>query len=543
MSEIKLTQLEAKELSLLESLKNILTNTEDCDKQQQLSFTPKLAKLLCDCQSNSAKVYLLNVSSSPQYYLNWLSHNRQSKPLLNTEHLIGYFNKRARLARFVSGELFQTDKPFVLISASAILQDIKLVGLIGKILSSGKFDSRWLFNHADDKQHYKFQHKQLDFTQNIIFYGHSDSLYQLYSALPILNEVASQRVYESDYAVPVTKSNLTALKSFIEFSYQKSLSIKQLYAIAWALSRQLEDQAWLSLNLAYLEELLHSLPDNFDLSDVENSVADISGQNSLDKVLHHEQIAKGTVKVDFTGKVVGQINGLSVVETENAEFGEPSRITANIFSGEGDIGDIERKSDLGGDIHAKAMMIISSFVSKEFAENEPLSISSNIVFEQSYHGVDGDSASLAELYALLSAIAKVPINQNVAITGAIDQLGNVLAVGGVDLKIEGFYQLAQKMAPDETHHIIIPATNQAHLNLNSETIEAVKNKKLIIYPISHANQASSILTGLPAETENQDGLFDLVKESLLEFSEGEATRTSLFSRIGHIFHYFLSKNN
>jgi predicted ATP-dependent protease len=355
----------------------------------------------------------------------------------------------------------------------------------------------------------------------VVIYGYSSDLIHLNQAWPMLEILTNETLYEADLAFKPTQQNILAFVSLIQHKFAYQLDAKQALALLWAQARIAEDQHWLSLDINYLEKLFLNLPKPFDQTDVETVVKRLTGYYSHAREFNYDQIIRGAVKVEVEGEKVGQINGLTVVETPTAEFGEPSRITANVFLGDGDIGDIERKSDLGGNIHAKAMLILSSFVSRTFAQNAPMPVSSNIVFEQSYHEVDGDSASVAELYALLSALAKLPIKQNVAVTGAMDQLGNVLVVGGLDLKIEGFYSIAKTLHPDIHHAAIIPAANAEHLNLSSEIIEAVRNGDFTIYAIEHVSDAAELLTSLPAESdeEGQDSLFEKVRSSLDKFED------------------------
>ncbi len=208
------------------------------------------------------------------------------------------------------------------------------------------------------------------------------------------------------------------------------------------------------------------------------------------------------------GAVVGQINGLSVIETlgTNYEYGEPVRITATLRAGgEGDVIDIERKAELAGQIHAKAMMIINGFLTKEFGAEQPLPVSASLVFEQSYSEVDGDSASLTGLCAVISVLAGVPVRQDLAVTGAVDQFGDVQAVGGVNEKIEGFYRVCRLHGFTGTQGVIIPSSCVNQLVLRPSVIKAVRDGKFHIFTVSHVTEAVKMLTTVDwgdSETEN-----------------------------------------
>ncbi|MCB9418321.1 MAG: AAA family ATPase [Ardenticatenaceae bacterium] len=221
-----------------------------------------------------------------------------------------------------------------------------------------------------------------------------------------------------------------------------------------------------------------------------------------------ETILRQTVLIDTDGGVVGQINGLAVYGMGHFTFGRPNRITANICLGKGEVIDIERQVELGGPIHSKGVMILSGFLGARFARERPLSLSASLVFEQSYGGVDGDSASSAELYALLSALADLPIKQSLAVTGSVNQHGRVQAIGGVNEKIEGFFDLCQARGLTGEQGVLIPSANVKHLMLREDVVTAVSQNQFHIYPIDHIDQGIEILTGVPAGQPNGTGKYE-----------------------------------
>ena len=238
-----------------------------------------------------------------------------------------------------------------------------------------------------------------------------------------------------------------------------------------------------------------------------------------------EETVKGTFIIETEGERVGQINALSVIQLGGHAFGHPGRITAQVRMGGGEVIDIEREVNLGGSLHSKGMMILSGYLMGHFVADKPLSLSASLVFEQSYNGVDGDSASSTELYALLSALSGLPIKQTYAVTGALSQMGEVQAIGGVNEKIEGFFELCKARGFTGDQGVLIPAANVNHLMLNPEVIDAVRQKKFHIYPICHVNEGISVLTGVPAGKRNAKGLFPkntvngLVERRLVSFAE------------------------
>jgi predicted ATP-dependent protease len=219
----------------------------------------------------------------------------------------------------------------------------------------------------------------------------------------------------------------------------------------------------------------------------------------------YEQIERGTVMIDTTGACTGQVNGLSVIDMGNFSFGQPSRITATARIGKGEVIDIEREVDLGGAIHSKGVLILSSFLATRFAQNRPLSLSASLVFEQSYGHVDGDSASVAELCALLSALSGISIRQSLAVTGSVNQLGQVQPIGGVNDKIEGFFDICRVRGLTGDQGVLIPRTNVKHLMLRPDVVDAVTAGTFHIYAMATVDEAIAMLTGVPAGEANAAG--------------------------------------
>jgi lon-related putative ATP-dependent protease len=220
-----------------------------------------------------------------------------------------------------------------------------------------------------------------------------------------------------------------------------------------------------------------------------------------------EEIGRGTILIDTQGTKVGQVNGLAVVSLGGFAFGHPSRITARTRLGKGEVIDIEREVNLGGPIHSKGVLILSGFLAGRYALDYPLSLSASLVFEQSYGGVEGDSASCAELYALLSSLADAPIRQSLAVTGSVNQLGEVQAIGGVNEKIEGFFDACKSQGLSGDQGVLIPASNVKHLMLRGDVVEAVEQGQFAVYPVSTIDQGIEVLTGLPAGERAAAGSF------------------------------------
>jgi predicted ATP-dependent protease len=220
-----------------------------------------------------------------------------------------------------------------------------------------------------------------------------------------------------------------------------------------------------------------------------------------------ELFEDGTILCDTDGTEVGQINGLSVLTVGDFMFGRPSRVTARVYMGRGGMVNIEREVKLSGPIHDKGVMILTGYLGGKFAQDKPLSFSASICFEQSYDGVEGDSASSTELYALLSVISGKPIRQGVAVTGSVNQLGKVQPIGGVNFKIEGFYEVCKAKGLTGEQGVIIPKTNEQHLMLKEEVVQAVRDGRFHIWSVETIDQGIEILTGTPAGQRDEAGNF------------------------------------
>jgi lon-related putative ATP-dependent protease len=302
-----------------------------------------------------------------------------------------------------------------------------------------------------------------------------------------------------------------------------------------------------------IDQRLRSADDNERLSSHMRSLADLlqeadywAGENqheitsredvqqAIDAQIHRadrirerlqEEVQRDTLLIATDGEQVGQINGLSVMMLGGFSFGHPTRITARARLGKGQVVDIEREVELGGPIHSKGVFILSGFLAGRYVPDYPLSLSASLVFEQSYGTVEGDSASTAELYALLSALAGVPIKQSLAVTGSVNQLGEVQAIGGVNEKIEGFFDICRARDLSGQHGVLIPAANVKHLMLREDVVEAVREGRFAVYPVATIDQGIELLTGLPAGERDAKGEFpegslnQQVEQRLIHFSQ------------------------
>ncbi|MDR1740678.1 MAG: AAA family ATPase [Synergistaceae bacterium] len=278
----------------------------------------------------------------------------------------------------------------------------------------------------------------------------------------------------------------------------------------WA-GREAEDQSLLSVEVGPIREILMEanawakLDDKgavlVDRAHVKKAVKHRRYRVSLYEDKLRRAFENGDVRVDTEGEVVGQINGLSVVDMTDYRFGHPSRITANVYMGQEGVVNIEREVKMTGPIHNKGLMILSSYMGRKYAGDMPLSLTARLTFEQSYGGIEGDSASSTELYCLLSALSGLPLRQGVAVTGSVDQFGSVQPIGGVNEKIEGFFEYCRARGLTGDQGVMIPKQNVRHLMLNEEVVEAVKEGKFSVWAVDTVDEGIEILTGVKAGRE------------------------------------------
>lgn len=358
----------------------------------------------------------------------------------------------------------------------------------------------------------------IPFNLKVVLLGDRETFYLLQQFDPELGEFFKMRA-DFESSMPRTLENEKKYAHFLADFVQKEelrpLDKSAIMRLVEEAAREAEDQEKLSLHAASVGDLLREA--NYWAADagaklIKNThiQAALEGQERRHerlRKLYMEEIAKGTQLFTGEGEVVGQVNGLTVVQYADAEFGMPSRISVTAHYGHGDITDIERDVDLGGAIHSKGVLILSSYLKSVFGAEHALRFAANIAFEQSYGGVDGDSASLGELCGLLSAIARLPVKQHIAITGSMNQFGEVQPIGGVNEKIEGFFAACQLKGLKGPQAVIIPLQNVRHLMLREDVLAAVRAKRFSIYAVARVEEAIELLLGLPAGNLNKAGEF------------------------------------
>jgi len=322
-----------------------------------------------------------------------------------------------------------------------------------------------------------------------------------------------------NFEVTRTKENMMAFAAFIAGHCEESgmchfdrsgVAMMMEYA-----ARMVADQEKLSSRFAQIRELIEEAAywagkDGASLvsgQHVARAVEEKLFRHNLPDERIRELIDNGTIMIDVDGVVAGQVNGLSIYSLGDITFGKPSRITCKTFLGRGGVINIERESQLSGRIHDKGVLILGGYMGWKFAQDSPLSLSASLCFEQSYEGVEGDSASSTELYALLSSLSGVPIMQNIAVTGSVNQKGEIQPIGGVNQKIEGFFQICRAKGLNGNQGVMIPRQNLRNLMLREEVLEAVRQGKFHIYAVGSIDEGIEVLTGVEAGEKGKDGTY------------------------------------
>jgi predicted ATP-dependent protease len=369
----------------------------------------------------------------------------------------------------------------------------------------------------------------------IILFGDRQLYYTLFESDPEFAELFKIAVdFEEsvEWNDQTVRDYASLIGSIARREALRPLSAAAVARVIEELGRDAEDATRLSLRIGTLADQLreadfwaaeeaHSL---IDTADIERALTAFDRRHERVQVRSQEMIERQIMLIDTSGLKIGQINGLSVMTLGGHSFGKPTRITANARIGNGEVVDIEREVDLGGSLHTKGVLILSSFLAGRYAPDRPLSLSASLAFEQSYGGVDGDSASSTELYALLSELSQAPIRQGIAVTGSVNQRGEVQAIGGVNEKIEGYFDLCVARGLDGTQGVLIPRANVQHLMLRPRVVQAAAEGRFHIFSAATIDEGIALLTGLPAGERGADGTFPegsvnrLVEDRLISFS-------------------------
>jgi predicted ATP-dependent protease len=352
----------------------------------------------------------------------------------------------------------------------------------------------------------------------VILIGRPD-IYQLMLAYDEnFNELFKVKA-DFDTRMDRNEENMRDYAAFVSTLCQLE-NLKHLDSSAIALliehgSRLVEDQNKISTHFGEISDVIREASyyatldkaDNVLSTHIRKAIDERFYRSSLIRDRIQEMIEQDVIKIDVQGDKVGQVNGLSVLQLGDISFGQPSRITASIGLGKDGVVNVEREAEMSGPTHTKGVLILTGYLEQTFAQERPLGLKASLVFEQNYGGVDGDSASSTELYAILSALSDIPIHQGIAVTGSVNQKGEVQAIGGVNEKIEGFFAVCEAKGLTGEQGVMIPASNVTNLMLKAEIIEAVRMGKFHIWSVNSIDEGIEILTGIPAGEKQEDGSY------------------------------------
>ncbi len=438
---------------------------------------------------------------------------------------------------------------FLVLNVSPLLEQPELWYGLKRVLLTGKLN--W-FDALSNEKHTSFYFPEpCQVDTRIILMGDRAQLAELNMLDPDYRNM-NQQFTEISNEIKAEPQNLILFNLYL----QELLANHQLPGLTAAgfnqlcieLSSRREHREYLLFEQAFIVSLLKRAALNSKNVEIgSDDLIQVITQEKLASCLPQqysdESIRENQVPISLSGKAIGQVNGLSVVELEGhpSEFGEVFRVTAAEFLGDGEVIDVERKADMAGNIHSKAMMIVQGYLNQLFAQEAHFPFSANIVFEQSYSQTDGDSASVATLVALFSSLSYTPALQNMAMTGAMDQSGQVLAVGGINQKIEAFYRTAQIKQETGTLAVVMPKANLINLNLSPAVLTSIDQGTFKIYAIEHIDQAIELVLGLKAQSDkDEDSIVKRIDKRVQDVQDSGGAKSSA-SLLGRVIGLFLPK--
>lgn len=447
---------------------------------------------------------------------------------VEAEQLFGCLRQFNQEITLQPGLVHQVNGGVLLISLRALLAQPLLWMRLKTMVTQRRFD--WV--SFDESRPLPVSVPSMPLDLKVVLVGERDSLAEFQEMEP---ELAAQAIYsEYEETLQVTDSDtLRVWRQWVE----QTASAAQLptpAADAWATLireavRYTGDQETLPLCPLWLSRQLREVAaltadDTFDNDALTSMLAQREWREGFLAERMQDEILLEQILIETEGERMGQVNALSVIEFPGhpRAFGEPSRISCVVHIGDGEFNDIERKAELGGNIHAKGMMIMQAFLISELDLEQQIPFSASLTFEQSYSEVDGDSASMAELCALISALAEVPVNQRIAITGSVDQFGRCQPVGGLNEKIEGFFAICQQRELTGEQGVIIPSANVRHLCLRQELLDAIEAKQFSIWAVDDVTDALPLLMGLAWDAEGQTNLKQIILERIAQATQQEA---------------------
>jgi len=456
-----------------------------------------------------------NQDSAPVIYEDYPSYN----------NLIGRVEHRAELGALLTdftmirpGALHRANGGYLIVDALKVLMQPFAWEGLKRALQAGEICIESLAQLMSVVSTVSLAPQPIPLNIKVILLGEPHIYYLLSMYDPEFNElfkVAADFDYRMDRTPESQQLYARLIGSLVRVEKLRHLDRSAVARVIEHSARLLEDGEKLLTHTRSLTDILREA-DYWATQQEHDTVTGDDVQRAIDARIYRvdrvrermqEEVSRGTLLIDTTGQKTGQVNGLSVLDLGNFMFGRPSRITARARMGDGEVVDIEREVELGGPIHSKGVFILSALLGGRYLPDRPLALTASLVFEQSYGEIEGDSASSAEFYALLSALADAPVLQSLAVTGSVNQQGEIQPIGGVNEKIEGFFDICNMRGLTGDQGVIIPATNVKHLMLREDVCEAVVAGKFAIHAIDSVDDGIELLTGLPAGQRDEQGLF------------------------------------
>ena len=417
-----------------------------------------------------------------------------------------------------AGALHRANGGYLILDASKVIMQPFVWEGLKRMLRSGEIRIESLAHSLSLMSTLTLEPEPIELDVKIVLIGSRILYYLLYNYDPEFKDIFKINADFEDDTQRNDENSLLYAKMIGMISKDNGLFPLNKEAVGKIIeysSRMAEDSQKLSTNLGSLSDLLQEADfiarennmQQITKAEINEAIREKIERSDRIKDKMYEAIHRGTILIETEGYAIGQINGVAVFDLGNFSFGHPSKITALTRLGKGGVINIEREVKLSGPTHDKGMMILSAYLAATYAKDFPLSMTATLVFEQSYGKIDGDSASCAELFALLSSLSEIALDQSIAVTGSVNQNGQVQAVGGINEKIEGFYDICSLVNGKKTHGIIIPASNVKHLMLKEEVLEAVKNNTFKIYAMENVDEGMEILTGKISGKKDKNGKF------------------------------------
>lgn len=419
------------------------------------------------------------------------------------------------------GSLLRAQGGFLILYLDDLLTDSQIWEKLCRVLRSRTLHIEAIYPACTTVPVPSILPEPIKINSKIILIGSDEQYYTIQQEHPELAQRFRVKIDFADSFLAGTEAYQQVAIFIAHLCAQQCLPHFSRAAVAHALTlchKIIEDQKRLTTNFGHIETLVVESAHQCTIrnntivteEDVRNAHEARIQRHNYPEQQTQESIADGDTVITVQGERIGQINGLSLIEMGDYSFGVPTRITAHTFAGEDGLLNIEREVGMSGPVHDKGVFILQNFLSALFHHNAPLALNASIVFEQEYYGIEGDSASCAELYALLSALSGLPFRQGIAVTGAINQFGEMLPVGGINEKIEGFFSVCQTAGLDGTQGVIIPACNYRNLVLDQTVIHAVAEGLFHIYTINHMHDGLELLSSLPAGINNDTGFRETI---------------------------------